>query len=70
MIIIMFTLSTMNWIMCIVSTFIMIDGCQSLFGAVPCKLPDWLPIVNAAFQPINVSVHYKSRSHIIIREHP
>jgi len=53
MIIIMFTLSTMNWIMCIVSTFIMIDVCQGLFGVVPCKLPDWLPIVNAAFQPIN-----------------
>ena len=70
MIIIMFTLSTMNWIMCIVSTFIMIDVWQSLFGAVPRKLPDWLPIANAAFQPINVSVHYKSRSHIIICGHP
>jgi len=70
MIIIMFTLSTVNWIMCIVSTFTMIDVWQSLFDAVPRKLPNWLPIVNAAFQPINVSVHYKSRSHIIIREHP
>jgi len=70
MIITMFTSSTVNWIMCIVSTFTMIDVWQSLFDAVPRKLPSWLPIVNAAFQPINVSVHYKSRSHIIIREHP
>jgi len=61
----------MSWIMCTISTLVIIEVWQSLFN-VPHKPPDchWLPMVNAAFQPINVSVHYKSRSHIIIREHP
>ena len=77
MTIIMFVLSSMYWVITIVATIARIIGYNYLLLnllQVPHKPRpgfSWpMAPVDAAFRPINVSVHYKSRSHIIIREHP
>jgi hypothetical protein len=58
-----FALSSMYWIIFIVYTFLVIDVWRSQFDTVPHKPPDWMQIT-VALPILNVSVHYKSRSHI------
>ena len=62
----MFGLSSMYWIMSVVVTFIVIDVWHSQFDPVTRNPPDWLPMFSALLL-VNVSVHYKSRSRVIIR---
>jgi hypothetical protein len=68
-----FALSSMYWIMSIIDTFIGIDLWLSQFYHDPLnlnpKLLDWLPMTSALLL-VNVSVHYMTRSHIVIREYP
>ena len=62
MVVTMFALSSVYWIISIVYTFIVIDMWRGRFGPVIRRLPDWLQMT-VVFPTINVSVHYKSRSH-------
>jgi hypothetical protein len=57
-------LSTVYWIISIVYIFIVIDMWRDKFGPGPAirRLPNWLGIT-IVLPMVNVSVHYRSRSH-------
>ena len=65
----MFVLSSVYWVVSVFNTFIIIDMWRTQFDPNPRQAPNWLEIT-VVLPIVNVSVHYKSRSHIVIREHP
>jgi hypothetical protein len=68
MIITIFVLSSVYWIISVFNTFIIIDMWRTQFDPLLRKQLNWLEMT-VVLPIVNVGVHYKSSTHIIICEH-